>query len=96
MPAQEQNRCPVCDSMLVYNMGLVPQTDWQERVRAMLGTGGEPEEQVTLHRLGRFLELGFPLEEAEALAARRDVDWHQVAAMVRGGCDHATCLRIVG
>ena len=93
MPAQEAGRCPVCDSTLVYHMGLSPAVDWPDQVARLRGVS--PEEKVTRWRLEQFLALGFPVEEAEALAARRDVDWHRASALVGAGCDHRTVLRIV-
>lgn len=94
MPAQEGGRCPVCESTLVYNMGIVPAADWQEQVARLLGRG-DTEEQVTRWRLARFLELGFEVEDAEALAARRDVDLHRTAGLIGAGCEPGLALRIV-
>lgn len=91
--AQDQGRCRVCDASLVYNTGLDPTPDIDERVAHLLDSD---EGKVTRWRLEQFLTLGFPVEEAETLAARRDVDLHQAARLVAAGCDLATVLRIVG
>lgn len=91
--AQDAGRCRVCDATLVYNMGLAPTPDIDDRVAHLLDSD---EAKVTRWRLQQLLALGFPVEEAEALAARRDVDLHQVGNLVGAGCDLETVLRIVG
>lgn len=57
----------------------------------------EPHEQdrVDSWRLYQLLKLGVPREEAENLARRPDVDWHQLARLIRAGCPTDTALRII-
>jgi len=46
-------------------------------------------------RLHMFLSCGVPREEAENLSRRRDVDYHQLVALLAAGCELDVALRIV-
>lgn len=50
---------------------------------------------VEVWRLRVYLELGVPLEDAENLAGRSDVDWHVLKRLLERGCDIETAIRIV-
>lgn len=58
-------------------------------------TGEGEDERVTAWRLHEFLELGVPVEDAQALAHRRDVDYHRLRDLVRAGATVDQALRIV-
>lgn len=88
-PAQEGNGCPVCGRQLVYNQAVSPDKDWRENLPV------NEEERVTAHRLFMFLSLGLEREDAEHLAKRRDVDYHDFAKLISRGCDPDLALRIV-
>ncbi len=53
------------------------------------------ETQVLRWRLATLLRSGFALGDAVAIAARRDIDLHEAADLVRRGCPSATALRIL-
>ena len=88
-PAQEGNACPLCARQLIYDQAATSDPDWRARLPV------NEEEQVTAHRLYMFLSLGVPLEDAEHLAGRRDVDYHDLARLISKGCDPDLALRIV-
>ena len=50
---------------------------------------------VFAHRLGELLAAGYPLEDAELLAARRDIDLHQAVALLGAGCPHGLAVDIL-
>ena len=52
-------------------------------------------ERLVEWRLRRLLELGVPSDTAEFLASARDLDWHRVETLIRGGCDPVTAARLV-
>ena len=52
-------------------------------------------EHLVAWRLRRLLELGLDEDTAGLLASARDLDWHRVETLIRGGCDPVTAARIV-
>ena len=55
----------------------------------------EAPTQVVEWRLGQLLRSGFEPADANALAARLDVDLHEALELVRRGCAPKTALRIL-
>lgn len=53
------------------------------------------EEKVEAWRLKVLLDAGYPLENAEQLAARNDVDLHQAVELIEAGCAPATAAQIL-
>jgi hypothetical protein len=50
--------------------------------------------RVRIWRRDRFLQLGFPLSDAAALA-KSAADIHEARKLVSAGCTHATAFRII-
>ena len=48
-----------------------------------------------MNRMGRFLELGFNEEQADALAEEIRIDWHDVKALLDEGCPPNIAFLIV-
>ena len=61
--------------------------------RSCLGNG--PAVDVTAWRRCRLLEAGFPDELADRLAADREVDVHELLALVDRGCPPQLAARIL-
>jgi hypothetical protein len=57
--------------------------------------GDTEADRVESWRLGELLAAGYPLEEAEQIAAREDIDLHQAQQLIRNGCPHETASRIL-
>lgn len=53
------------------------------------------DEKVESWRLSTLLNVGYPLELAETLAAAHDVDLHQAVELVRNGCAPETAVAIL-
>jgi len=85
------SNCQVCGEKLDRMMSQ-PDADWEERVRE---ARRPDDESVVLWRLHEILRLGFPFEEAENLAYRRDVDVGRLRDIVRRGCPLDVALRII-
>jgi hypothetical protein len=52
-------------------------------------------ERVVAWRREELERAGYDIAAAGALAERTDVDLHAAIALVRGGCPHATAIRIL-
>jgi hypothetical protein len=52
-------------------------------------------ERVERWRTSELMRVGFPGDDAVALAARTDVDLHQAIELVQRGCPPALALRIL-
>lgn len=50
--------------------------------------------KVKAWRQKLFVDMGFSMSEAQALARFREVDLHRVAEWIKNGCDHKTALEI--
>jgi hypothetical protein len=57
--------------------------------------GDSEPDRVESWRLGELLTAGYPLEQAEQIAARDDIDLHQAQQLIRNGCPHALAARIL-
>lgn len=53
------------------------------------------DERVDAWRIERFLQLGYPVDQAIELATVRRVDPHDVENLIRRGCPPATAVRIL-
>jgi hypothetical protein len=53
-------------------------------------------ERVERWRAAELLRVGFPGDDAVALAARLDVDLHEAIALVQRGCPPELAVRILG
>lgn len=56
----------------------------------------DEEIKVDEWRHSVILKLGFPEAEARNLAARRDVDLHELSRLIKNGCSLELALEIVG
>jgi hypothetical protein len=65
----------------------------EQPLRGARGTRDE-RLRVRIWRRDRFLELGFPLSDAAALA-KSTADIHEARKLVSAGCTHATAFRIM-
>lgn len=54
-----------------------------------------PPDDVELWRFEQLLEAGYPLDVADRLAARRDVDLHQAVELLERGCPVLTAYAIL-
>lgn len=96
LPAQERNECPVCMRLLVFHTAESVPRNWRKQVeRVEEKHVDKAEDQLTEFRRQVFVELGVPDADARHMAARRDVDWHLLQRILKGGCDMDTALRIV-
>jgi hypothetical protein len=57
--------------------------------------GDTEADRVESWRLGELLAAGYPLEQAEQIAARDDVDLRQAIKLIAAGCPHDTAARIL-
>jgi hypothetical protein len=57
--------------------------------------GTTPADKVEAWRLEELLAAGYPLEHAEQLATRTDVDLHQAVDLIAAGCRHELAARIL-
>lgn len=57
--------------------------------------GDTEADRVESWRLGELLTAGYPLEHAERIAARDDIDLHQAEQLIREGCPHELAARIL-
>jgi hypothetical protein len=57
--------------------------------------GDTEADRVESWRLGELLAAGYPLEHAEQIAARDDIDLHQARQLIRNGCPPETAARIL-
>lgn len=57
----------------------------------------EPDELTSVEawRLAELIDAGWPLEHADVLAARNDVDLHVACDLLRRGCSVETALLIL-
>ena len=53
-------------------------------------------ERVERWRAAELVRVGFPGDDAVALAARLDVDLHEAIALVERGCPPELAVRILG
>ncbi len=53
-------------------------------------------ERVERWRAAELVRVGFPGDDAVALAARLDVDLHEAIALVEHGCPPELAVRILG
>jgi hypothetical protein len=53
-------------------------------------------ERVERWRTAELMRVGFPGDDAVALAARLDVDLHQAIELVQRGCPTELAVRILG
>lgn len=53
-------------------------------------------ERVERWRTSELMRVGFPGDDAVALAARTDVDLHEAIALVQRGCPTELAVRILG
>jgi hypothetical protein len=53
-------------------------------------------ERVERWRTAELMRVGFPGDDAVALAARLDVDLHEAIALVQRGCPPELAVRILG
>ena len=53
-------------------------------------------ERVERWRTAELMRVGFPGDDAVALAARCDVDLHEAIALVQRGCPPELAVRILG
>jgi hypothetical protein len=53
-------------------------------------------ERVERWRTAELMRVGFPGDDAVALAVRTDVDLHEAIELVRRGCPPALAVRILG
>jgi hypothetical protein len=53
-------------------------------------------ERVERWRAAELVRVGFPGDDAVALAARLDVDLHEAIALVQRGCPPELAVRILG
>ena len=72
-----------------------PQTHYWKWATAMNTANETIEKQDPVHewRVAQLVSLGIPRPVAEAAAG--DVEWHQMAALVRRGCPPRLALRIL-
>jgi hypothetical protein len=52
-------------------------------------------DRVERWRTAELMRVGFPGDDAVALAARLDVDLHEAVALVRRGCPPELAIRIL-
>ncbi len=96
LPTNQGATCEGCGNTLTSYLHVGHDEDWREKLTvALTPLVSETETQVTAWRLHRLLELGVPMEDAEHLAARRDVDVHELEALLGHGCTVDTGLLIV-
>jgi hypothetical protein len=53
-------------------------------------------DRVERWRTAELMRVGFPGDDAVALAARTDVDLHEAIELVRRGCPTELAVRILG
>jgi hypothetical protein len=53
-------------------------------------------ERVERWRTAELMRVGFPGDDAVALAARMDVDLHEAIELIRRGCPPELAVRILG
>ena len=53
-------------------------------------------DRVERWRTAELMRVGFPGDDAVALAARLDVDLHEAIELVQRGCPPALAVRILG
>ena len=53
-------------------------------------------DRVERWRTAELMRVGFPGDDAVALAVRTDVDLHEAIELVRRGCPPALAVRILG
>ena len=53
-------------------------------------------ERVERWRTAELMRVGFPGDDAVALAGRFDVDLHEAIELVQRGCPHELAVRILG
>ena len=53
-------------------------------------------DRVERWRTAELMRVGFPGDDAVALAARTDVDLHEAIELVQRGCPPALAVRILG
>jgi hypothetical protein len=53
-------------------------------------------DRVERWRTAELMRVGFPGDDAVALAARMDVDLHEAIELVQRGCPPALAVRILG
>jgi len=53
-------------------------------------------DRVERWRTAELMRVGFPGDDAVALAARLDVDLHEAIELVQRGCPHELAVRILG
>jgi hypothetical protein len=53
-------------------------------------------DRVERWRTAELMRVGFPGDDAVALAARSDVDLHEAIELVQRGCPPALAVRILG
>jgi hypothetical protein len=57
--------------------------------------GDTEADRVESWRLGELLNAGYPLEHAEQIAARDDIDLRRALKLIAAGCPHETASRIL-
>ena len=98
--------CRVCDALgyegTLRDSHEQPHSDWNARATKLVSdeqarrdSFGDEEAKREMWELRQILDLGVPLDEAEALARRADVSWHDVERLIRRGCSVETAVAIL-